>query len=352
MADQPSLAGDLCRACESITTGLDYDEVLDTIVTQAVRCLDAKAAAIRLLDRSARVLDLAAAHGFSPGYLAKGPIEVDRSPLDREALEGRVVRIRDVTTDPRFQYPREAEAEGLRSLLCVPLKHRRRTLGVLRVYTAGVRDFSTEDEAFTLVLAAQSAAALANALRFRRMKSLNAIGRTIVSRLDVAGVLNLICESAVDSLSAGSAVLYLRSAESGRLESVSACGPGSGLAAAVPPEEDPAMAPCLEGLDVVIEGGEARRGEGPPAGPPAGPARSLLCVPVRRGDRVLGVLRAELAYPYVREEEDLEFLHTLADFGIVALENARLHEHLKRDYEDLTRDVWKWYDWGERKPLL
>ncbi|GAH16451.1 unnamed protein product, partial [marine sediment metagenome] len=34
------------------------------------------------------------------------------------------------------------------------------------------------------------------------------------------------------------------------------------------------------------------------------------------------------------------------------IENARLFEHVKRDYEDLTQSVWKWYDWGSRPPKL
>jgi hypothetical protein len=42
----------------------------------------------------------------------------------------------------------------------------------------------------------------------------------------------------------------------------------------------------------------------------------------------------------------------LADFGTVAIENARLYEHVRRDYEDLTKDVWKWYGWGEHKPQI
>jgi len=48
----------------------------------------------------------------------------------------------------------------------------------------------------------------------------------------------------------------------------------------------------------------------------------------------------------------MEFLSTLADFGVTAMENARLYEHVRRDYEDLTKDVWKWYGWGEHPPTI
>ncbi len=337
--------GRFCQSCETVLSGLDLEEALDTAVGQAVECLEVKAGDIRLLDRPARVLTLAASRGLSPEYLAKGPVEVARSPLDREALEGRVVRVADVTTDPRFQYPAEAAREGLRSLLCVPLRFRSRRVGVLRVYSGERRDFGEEDEAVATVLAAQAAAAIANALRYRRLRTLNGIARTIVARLDVDGVLRRICEGAVESLSADRAVLYLLDRETGRLSGVAAAGPGSLAPAGPLPESDPVMAPCLRGEDVVAETDAPA-----PPGLPSG-RRSILCVPVRRDAEVLGALRVEMAFPYAREEEDFEFLHALGDFGIVALENARLHEHLKRDYDDLTRDVWQWYDWGRRKPL-
>jgi len=47
-----------------------------------------------------------------------------------------------------------------------------------------------------------------------------------------------------------------------------------------------------------------------------------------------------------------KFLSALASFGAIAIENARLSEHVKKEYEELARDVWKWYDWGTRFPTV
>jgi len=79
---------------------------------------------------------------------------------------------------------------------------------------------------------------------------------------------------------------------------------------------------------------------------------SIICLPLRSKDRTIGALRVYTAYEYRLHQEDLEFLGALADFGAVAIENARLYEHIKRDYEDLTKDVWKWYGWGDRQPRI
>jgi len=47
---------------------------------------------------------------------------------------------------------------------------------------------------------------------------------------------------------------------------------------------------------------------------------------------------------------EIDFISALASGGAVAIENARLFEHVKKEYDELTRDVWKWYDWWKRFP--
>src|SRR5205085_8472580 len=67
---------------------------------------------------------------------------------------------------------------------------------------------------------------------------------------------------------------------------------------------------------------------------------SFMCVPLKRGDRVLGTLYVDhrrIAELFTRE--DLAFLGALADLAAVALENARLHGELDREVRALRRDV-------------
>jgi hypothetical protein len=55
----------------------------------------------------------------------------------------------------------------------------------------------------------------------------------------------------------------------------------------------------------------------------------------------------------VREfpQDQIEYLQILAKSGAVALENARLFEFVTGEYNSLTRNIWKWYEWGE-KPAM
>jgi GAF domain-containing protein len=80
--------------------------------------------------------------------------------------------------------------------------------------------------------------------------------------------------------------------------------------------------------------------------------RSMFGLPLQIKGKPVGVLRVYASVPYRFTMDDEEFLTALANQGAIAIENARLFQQLRKTYEDLTQDVWKWYDWGKRPPRL
>jgi signal transduction histidine kinase len=69
--------------------------------------------------------------------------------------------------------------------------------------------------------------------------------------------------------------------------------------------------------------------------PEYAPNRSELCVPLKVGERVIGVLNVESAEPNHFTLADQKLLQTLADQAAVALENARLHAETQRRAKEL-----------------
>ena len=114
---------------------------------------------------------MSAGYGLSSGYLAKGPVVVEHSPIDSEAISGKTVIIPDVSADSRFQYQEAANREGIVSVLCVPLEVHGRAIGVLRVYTAVKCIFHEDDIQFLTVLASLAALAIENANLYDNLKS-------------------------------------------------------------------------------------------------------------------------------------------------------------------------------------
>jgi GAF domain-containing protein len=111
----------LYKIAEALSANLELKPMLQQVLEATVKEMWLKAASIRLLDPQNKVLHLAAAYGLSEAYLAKGDVHLDRSPIDRRALEEGAVVLYDVEHEAGFEYPEEAAREGVRSVLAVPL---------------------------------------------------------------------------------------------------------------------------------------------------------------------------------------------------------------------------------------
>lgn len=161
----------LYQAALTISSSLELDAVLQSVVMSITEAMQVKACVLRLLDPRSGRLRLSAVHGLSSGYLAKGPVDVEHSLIDSEALQGKIVVIPDICIDTRFQYKDEARREGIVSVLCVPLEVHGNSIGVMRVYTTETCTFHDDDIQFLSVLASLAALAIENANLYHNLKS-------------------------------------------------------------------------------------------------------------------------------------------------------------------------------------
>ena len=154
-----------------IISSLDPEEVLTYLTESVTKALGVKASSVRLLDESGGQLEMRAVFGLSDAYLNKGPVQLNRSAIDRHILEGNVTQLEDVRQDSNFQYPDEARAEGIVSVASAPLIAHDRPIGVLRVYSSEPRSFSSLDIRFLEAVAELAALALHNASLYDRLKA-------------------------------------------------------------------------------------------------------------------------------------------------------------------------------------
>ncbi len=155
-----------------INSSLDPPVVLAGIARNTAQAVGVKACTIRLLDKRTGQLAPGASFGLSKGYMRKGPIDLSKSRVDVEAVQGRTVYIHSAPDDPRIQYPERLREEGVASMLVVPLKTRDgEVIGVLRVYAAEPTAFSEDDAHFLAATADLSAVALENARLHQALKT-------------------------------------------------------------------------------------------------------------------------------------------------------------------------------------
>jgi PAS domain S-box-containing protein len=160
----------LYEVARSINSSLDLSQVLDLLVKSTAEATKSKACSLRLLSPDKTVLVVGGAYGLSQGYLRKGDVEVEKSKIDQEALLGQTAIIPDATNDPRFQYPEEAKSESIRSILVVPLMLRETPIGVMRLYTEDIHQFSNEEIGFVSAIANLGAIAIENAKLYQALK--------------------------------------------------------------------------------------------------------------------------------------------------------------------------------------
>ena len=155
--------------CKIINSSLNLSEVLNLITKNVVAVLNVKACSVFLWDRKKSTLEVGATHGLNESYLKKGPIDADKSIT--ETLQGEPVLIRDTASDPRVQYPDEAQKEGIASIFSVPISVKGQIIGVLRIYMSETRNFSEDEIEFITGLADMGGIAIDNARMYDHMKA-------------------------------------------------------------------------------------------------------------------------------------------------------------------------------------
>ncbi len=163
----------LYESAEAVSSTLELNEVLDQLVRHATDALGVRACSIRLLDESGARLHVAAVYGLSEAYVQKGDLLIDRNPLAREVLAGKTIITNDVTAETGLQYPTEALAEGICSMLSAPLHGNKKLLGLIRAYSVERNHFTQDDVEFLEVIASQGSVAIENAMAYQELSQLD-----------------------------------------------------------------------------------------------------------------------------------------------------------------------------------
>ena len=165
---------DLHRAALEIGGDIDRDRVLHTILRTAARLVHARYAALGVPDpdggfgtfltvgiskaRSLRIGELPRLHGI----------------LGTLLREGRLIRLADITTHPRFSYY-PAHHPALREFLGVPIRHRGEVLGELYLSDTPLGRFTPADQRAVEMLAAHAGLAIVTARLAARAQELAAL---------------------------------------------------------------------------------------------------------------------------------------------------------------------------------
>ena len=147
-------------------------DALQRLFARVAAAVPSRATTLTLWDAQGRPLVFRTSHALEPGVIDGIRIPADRGIAGWVAQHREPLRLEDASADPRHD-PTLARRTGLvpRSMLCVPLLHRERLLGVVQVINRLDGGVFTEDELrLVRALADHAAIAIANAQLYREVE--------------------------------------------------------------------------------------------------------------------------------------------------------------------------------------
>jgi signal transduction histidine kinase/ActR/RegA family two-component response regulator len=159
---------------EEVGLSLDLDEVLDRIVSNAVRLTRTDGGSIMEYDESDDSFHVRAAYGSSSDLLEQlRAISIDREStlVGRTALKRRPLEVPDLAQEELDPHLDILFRDGWRSVLAVPLLRGDKMVGVLVIRRRTVGTFPPEMSELLQDFATQSALAIVNARLFRELQT-------------------------------------------------------------------------------------------------------------------------------------------------------------------------------------
>ena len=330
---------------QSLTSSLDLNEVLDTIVNKALEVMGAESAMVVLGDANAAEFRVMRAVGRLSGQYARvGTIPVGGGPTSVAVRDGRTVTTRNILTDTRLwlapQRRTDIEREGFKASAAAPLAVKDRILGALVVHYWTERTFGSDETAALEFLAKQAAIAIRNASLYEaehaeatRVRELTAVNRRISSALELDTLLRTISNSAAELTGAKLVTFWLADDERRTLSFTSSTVPEmmesysptimtyeQGATGWVARHREPLIVDDMLTDERLVNRAWSERWG----------MRSYAGYPVLAGDELLAVMALAHTEPLRFGKDKLDLIDLFLAQAAIAIQNARLFRETKR----------------------
>jgi len=317
------------------SVGIDARDVAGRIIKRLQRAFSTEIVSLLLLSSDGNVLE-EFGHRSSP--VAPTPFDLKGSLPGYVAKTGKPVRLGDISKSPR-EYPAKSD---IQSALAVPLKYRGRVIGVLAVGAPQADAFTQQDEQLLVVIASHLAGLIENIrlheetrVRAKNLELLHQVSERLVGLVDVKEI----SQSAADLMAERfdyELVVIAHVDEEG--ENLVVEGVGGESSKVINIGYQYSINEGLTGL--VFRSGESQLVNDTSLSQdylvyPGWEAGSEMCVPLREGDQVFGVINVERIQKGAFSDNDLLLLEALGGLLTSVFTNAFRYQQLQTNYRHL-----------------
>jgi signal transduction histidine kinase len=335
-----------------ITSTLDLTVVLHLIMDKAVELLQAEAGSLVLVDQETDELVFEVTAGPGSADLEGMRLPMGTGIVGTVVQEHEPIIIKDAQSDARWYQDLDDEFIT-RSIIAVPMVSRGRAIGVIELLNRrdGV-SFDKDDERLLTAFATNAAVSIENArlftltdqalaARVEELSMMQRVDRELNATLDYNQVMNLTLDWALRATGADVGIVAVVAENDDGTRGLSI------LASRGYPEEQVSTEE-LWPLEQGIVGRVVRTGKPELVEDLASDSdyaaivpgmEAQLTVPIRREERIIGVIAVESSQQALLNADTLEFVVRLADHAAISIENARLFDQVRRANDAKTEFV-------------
>ncbi|HSD83864.1 MAG TPA: GAF domain-containing protein, partial [Anaerolineae bacterium] len=340
----------LAQIGQAVTTRLDLDEVLKTVIDQVMLRLEAEGVSALLLDNPTELV-FAAVNGASADKLRGVRMPAHVGIAGEVMRTGQAQRVRSVEDREHiYRHVEQTSQYHALDVVAVPLKLGSEILGVMEAVHSQAYSFTDDDLRLLESAGSWAAIAIGNARQHQRLQRrlresevMAAIGRALNETLDLDHVLQLIVASARQIIpQASQSAIFLIDETRHVLYAVTE---GGRIERQLDDERDDLMQHPFSirlGAEHIVNVPDLQQADDLPWLERNEPeAQSLLLALVHSGDQRFGAINVQSTQSHAFDADDERLLTMLSVEAAIAIQNARLYqsEHLQRELAEALRDT-------------
>ena len=329
-------AAALLAAAASISSKLKVEEVAEEAARQIVEALGVDACLLSKWDQEANTITLWAEYTRSGEKMIvdwRQPTDLADYPVPQQVLQNREFSQAHVNNPESEQVVRDyLERAGAKSIYALPLVAHERVIGLIEVFDYHESKIITQEDAAPFQLLANHAGIVIERAQLLQdaedraavLEALHRASLSVTASLDLQDVLSAISESALGILRDALDVnIFLYDGELLTFGAALWADGNKGKVWATPRSDGLTYTVARKGEIILISDIQAS-----PlfSGAPKEWSGSIIGMPLKIGERVVGVMNIGYKEPREITPEELQVIELLGDQAALAVENARLHD--------------------------
>lgn len=328
----------------ALNDGVDNYSIMNLIVHRIADTLGIKGCFIKMQDHQGGQLQLLSSHGLSENFLFSKPRKSSHSICFR--LSENVCCFPNLQKAEDVAEQEELLIEGIRAVGIVPIEVEQKVIAMVGLFADAPREFSKAELSFAEALASRGILSFIWQHRIEEeidrerqyLRSFQEISSAINATLNINNVLQLVVSKVSQILGGKGCTVRLLDAKTQKLYLAQSFGLSQEFLNKGPVDAQKSITENMAGKVVVINDVYTDPRLQYQAEVIEEGIRKILSIPLTIRGKVIGVLRVftEERSPFTNRE--IQFATAIAQQCAFAIENARMYQRVKYEYQQLLID--------------